>query len=166
LKSTNAISRSYQSLHSATSAACKSTTMAQQQLWYMNGDELAKLMKSGKTPNKDFLVVDVRDDDYVGGNIKGSLHIPSGDFLMNVDGLVKRAKEVPIVIFHCALSQARGPKAARIYAETRRNILEGNGISQDIAILRDGFSQFQVKYKDDPVLVENWDKEVWAMEWS
>jgi hypothetical protein len=28
------------------------------------------LMKSGKTPNKDFLVVDVRDDDYAGGNIK------------------------------------------------------------------------------------------------
>ena len=64
-------------------------------------------MKSGKAPKKDFLVVDVRDDDYVGGNIKGSLHLPSRDFLMNVDGLVKRAKEVPIVIFHCALSQAR-----------------------------------------------------------
>ena len=36
----------------------------------------------------------------------------------------------------------------QIYAETRRNILEGNGISrQDIAILRDGFTEFQVKYK-------------------
>jgi rhodanese-related sulfurtransferase len=64
-------------------------------------------MKSGKTPNKDFLVVDVRDDDYAGGNIKGCLNLPSKDFLMNVDGLVKRTKEVPIVIFHCALSQVR-----------------------------------------------------------
>ena len=36
----------------------------------------------------------------------------------------------------------------QIYAERRRNILEGNGISrQDIAILRDGFTEFQVKYK-------------------
>jgi len=65
-------------------------------------------MKSdSKVPKKDFLVVDVRDDDYAGGNIKGSLNQPSSEFLMNVDGLVKQTKEVPLVIFHCALSQAR-----------------------------------------------------------
>jgi rhodanese-related sulfurtransferase len=64
-------------------------------------------MKSGRTPNKDFLVVDVRDDDYAGGNIKGCLHLPSRDFLMNVDGLVKQTKEVPTVIFHCAFSEVR-----------------------------------------------------------
>jgi Cdc25 family phosphatase len=64
-------------------------------------------MKSGKTPQKDFLVVDVRDDDYVGGNIKGSLNVPSNEFLMNVDGLVKQTKDVPMMIFHCALSQVR-----------------------------------------------------------
>lgn len=64
-------------------------------------------MKSGKVPKKDFLVVDVRDDDYTGGNIKGCLNQPSKDFLTTVDGLVKQTKEVPIVIFHCALSQVR-----------------------------------------------------------
>ena len=69
--------------------------------------ELAQLMKSGKTPRKDFLVVDVRDDDFAGGNIKGCLHLPSREFLMNVDGLVKQTKDVPTVIFHCALSQVR-----------------------------------------------------------
>jgi hypothetical protein len=35
----------------------------------------------------------------------------------------------------------------KMYAETRRNILEENGMRQDIVILRDGFTQFQVKYK-------------------
>jgi len=69
--------------------------------------ELAEIMKSGKKPNKDFLVVDVRDDDYAGGNIKSSLNLPSNEFLMNVDGLVKKANDIPVVIFHCALSQAR-----------------------------------------------------------
>lgn len=64
-------------------------------------------MKSGKVPKKDFVVVDVRDDDYVGGNIKGSMNYPSAEFLSNVDGLVKETKEVPFVIFHCALSQVR-----------------------------------------------------------
>jgi Cdc25 family phosphatase len=69
--------------------------------------ELAELMKSGKAPNMDFVVVDVRDDDYAGGNIKGCLHLPSREFLTNVDSLVKQTKEVPVVIFHCALSQVR-----------------------------------------------------------
>ncbi|KAF8195404.1 Rhodanese-like domain-containing protein [Pholiota molesta] len=123
-------------------------------------------MKSDKIPKRDFVVVDVRDDDYAGGNIKGSMNIPSNEFLMNVDGLVKQTKEVPLIIFHCSLSQVRGPKAARIYSETRRNILEGQDTPHEIAILRDGFSQFQVKFKDDPALVENWDKDVWGADWS
>ncbi|KIK08020.1 hypothetical protein K443DRAFT_672903 [Laccaria amethystina LaAM-08-1] len=85
---------------------------------------------------------------------------------MNVDGLVKQTKEVPVVIFHCALSQARGPKAARVYEETRRNILQGKDIDHEVIVLQGGFSQFQAKYKDDPTLVENWDKDVWASDWS
>ena len=42
-----------------------------------------------------------------------------------------------------------------IYAETRRNILEENGMRQDIVILCDGFTQFQVKYKVIAYCVEN-----------
>ncbi|KAL0960720.1 hypothetical protein HGRIS_005746 [Hohenbuehelia grisea] len=132
---------------------------------YMNADELAQLIKSGKVPKKDYLVVDVRDDDWEGGNIKGSVNIPSNAFLLNVDNLVKDTKEVPLIVFHCALSQQRGPKAARIYEETRRNVVE-NDIPHEVVILRDGFTQFQVKHKDDPELVENWDKDVWASDWS
>lgn len=64
-------------------------------------------MKSGKVARKDFLVVDVRDDDYEGGNIKGCLNSPSRKFLLEVDGLIKETKEVPLIIFHCALSQVR-----------------------------------------------------------
>ena len=88
-----------------------------------------------KEPKRDFVVIDVRDDDYAGGNIKGSINYPSQEFLMNVDGLVKQVKEVPLVIFHCSLSQVRyvspspsnvdtmlkdylrGPKAARVRFE-------------------------------------------------
>lgn len=35
----------------------------------------------------------------------------------------------------------------QIYAETRKNVLSGNDIPYEVVILRDGFSQFQVKYK-------------------
>ena len=64
-------------------------------------------MKSDKIAARDFIVVDVRDEDYAGGNIKGSINVPSQEFLMNVDGLVAKTKDIPLVIFHCTLSQVR-----------------------------------------------------------
>ncbi|KAK7469058.1 Cdc25 phosphatase Ibp1 [Stygiomarasmius scandens] len=135
---------------------------------YITSEELADIIRSNKVPKKDYLVVDVRDDDYVGGNIKGAVNMPSRDFLMNVDNLVKDTKEVPTMIFHCALSQVRGPKAARIYKETRQNVLSETDATSptQVLVLRDGFTSFQSKFKDDSKLVENWDKDIWASEWS
>ena len=52
-------------------------------------------------------MIDVRDEDWSGGNIKGSYNHPSEKFLDEVDDLVEKTKDIPIVIFHCALSQAR-----------------------------------------------------------
>ena len=93
-------------------------------------------MKSPAQPHKDYVIVDVRDDDYIGGNIKGSLNYPSYAFEECVDELVEKTKDVKTVVFHCALSQQRsvflvlwhisvnsieflicedrGPKAARV----------------------------------------------------
>lgn len=131
---------------------------------YMSPDELAALMRSGKVPMKDYAIVDVRDDDWVGGNIKGSRNTPSHVFLTKVDDLVAQTQDVPIVIFHCALSQVRGPSAARVYSETR-GIIQAEGQEDgphEVYILRGGFHDFQAKYKDDPDLVENWKEEVWG----
>ena len=70
--------------------------------------ELAKIMRKGdKIAKQDYIVVDVRDDDYEGGNIKGALNRPSGEFLASVDSLVKETKDIPLVVFHCMLSQVR-----------------------------------------------------------
>lgn len=83
---------------------------------------------------------------------------------------------VPTVIFHCSLSQARGPKAARIYSEVRQAALQrgdvqpiasptkptlvpkiegadqsayesGENGGQNILVLRDGFANFGRIYK-------------------
>ncbi|KAH9933168.1 Rhodanese-like protein [Epithele typhae] len=135
-------------------------------LRYISADELAAIIKSDKVPMKDYLVIDVRDDDRDGGNITGSHSAPSAQFYVRVNDLVQKTKAVPTVVFHCALSQVRGPQAARTYAEARDQ-LEGDGedIPHQVLILRGGFSDFQAKFKDDPKLVENWKKEVWGTEW-
>jgi len=118
------------------------------------------------------VIVDVRDDDFKGGNIKDCFHLPSQDFQDNVGGLAMKLKGVPKVIFHCALSQARGPKCARIYSETLDALSEKvdteESVSkpqqpeeQEILVLRNGFTGFQDAYKNDPDLVENFDQRYW-----
>lgn len=57
-----------------------------------------------------------------------------------------------------------GPKAARIYWETRDEALNNSRLPKDgktadnqqVLVLRDGFSGFGPRYKDDKELVENW----------
>jgi rhodanese-related sulfurtransferase len=66
--------------------------------------ELAAIIKSDKT---DYLVVDVRDDDYAGGNIINAQNWPSHNFNWKVNELVEKTKDVKTVVFHCALSQIR-----------------------------------------------------------
>lgn len=69
--------------------------------------DLSAIIKSKKLPRKDYLVVDVRDSDFIGGHIINCLRSPSATFLDKLDDLVKDTKDVPQVIFHCALSQQR-----------------------------------------------------------
>jgi len=58
---------------------------------------------------KSFQIVDVRDDDYIGGHIPGTLNVPSRQFSSRVEDLIEELKGHDAVIFTCALSQQRGP---------------------------------------------------------
>ena len=70
----------------------------------MSPQELEALIKSKAT---DYLVVDVRDDDYRGGNIKGGINIPSELFLLKLHKLIDDTQHVSKIVFHCAYSQLR-----------------------------------------------------------
>ncbi|GAA5913216.1 hypothetical protein JCM8208_003237 [Rhodotorula glutinis] len=84
---------------------------------FLNPDQLEQLVRKGQ-PGKDYAVVDVRDDDYRGGNLPGAIRAPTEQRTeQSVQDLVEQLKDVPTVIFHCTMSQVRGPKAARIYAD-------------------------------------------------
>lgn len=57
------------------------------------------------------VVVDVRDDDFAGGNIPSAINVPSQRLLSHdqkaLDGLIEKTKGAEVVVFHCALSQVR-----------------------------------------------------------
>jgi len=66
---------------------------------------------TSSTP-KTFQIVDVRDDDYIGGHIPGCLNVPSRIFSFRVEDLVDELKDNEAVVFTCALSQQRGPNVS------------------------------------------------------
>lgn len=103
---------------------------------HITPQELAALIKS---ETEGYLVVDVRDDDYRGGNIKGAMNIPSEEFMLKLHQLIGDTQNVSKVVFHCTLSQQRwvylawvipinslsckrGPKAARVGIMWRRPV--------------------------------------------
>jgi 3-mercaptopyruvate sulfurtransferase SseA len=61
---------------------------------------------------KTFKIIDVRDDDYIGGHIPGSLNVPSQQLTSQIDSLVDELKDYEAVVFTCALSQQRGPNVS------------------------------------------------------
>lgn len=77
---------------------------------------VAQASKESKpaTVAKTFQIVDVRDDDFVGGSIPGTVNIPSRRFGSKVDALVEELKDYEAVVFTCALSQQRGPNVRRL----------------------------------------------------
>mmetsp|Transcript_8199 Transcript_8199/g.16023 ORF Transcript_8199/g.16023 Transcript_8199/m.16023 type:complete len:140 (-) Transcript_8199:192-611(-) len=66
---------------------------------------------------EDIVVIDVRDDDWKGGNIKGSINVPSWRFPDKLEDLLKEHKDRKAIVFHCMFSQQRGPRAARAFSQ-------------------------------------------------
>ncbi|KFY22911.1 hypothetical protein V493_06236 [Pseudogymnoascus sp. VKM F-4281 (FW-2241)] len=72
-------------------------------------------------------VIDVRGEDHIGGHILSSMHVPSDTLDHAIPSLTRKLADKEIVIFHCALSQVRGPKAAAQYMRERDRLLGPQG---------------------------------------
>lgn len=124
------------------------------------------LLDSARTES--IAIIDVRDSDHVGGHIKGSTWIPSSSLDYRIPELIRNMKDKDRVIFHCALSQQRGPSAALRYMRERERLLgkeqeDSSGQRpQEIAVLDGGFTQWQEKYGEDTRLTEGYAKDLWA----
>ena len=169
----------------------------------MQPRQLASLLRD-PTERARTVVVDVRDDDHVGGHIKGSLHVPSRNFyervhklVVDVDDPAKRtavegvaasirdddkAKEEDgaggddrrRIVFHCSLSQQRGPKAARAYVEARDLLTPrsatatatttdgGRRTGAEVYVLEGGFVNWQSQgFAEDDTITDKYDPEIW-----
>lgn len=139
----------------------------------LSREALASRIQSLSPPpsSSPIAIIDVRGSDYIGGHIKGCTNVPSGELDWRMPELVRTLKDKDTVVFHCALSQQRGPAAALRYMRERERMLgDGAGASksqtsalqteekagtseglgktkgQEVYILDGGFVQWQEKY--------------------
>lgn len=75
-------------------------------------------------------VVDVRDEDHAGGHIHNSINVPSSSLEARIPEVIDSLADKEIVIFHCALSQQRGPGAALRYLKERDSQLTKQGTAE------------------------------------
>lgn len=117
--------------------------------------------------NTSLAIVDVRDSDYIGGHIKGCLHYPSGNFNETLPELRQKLidNQVKDVVFHCALSQVRGPKAALRFLRGLDSAPEDQKdklSSLKVWVLEGGFTSWQHEYGSDPEVTEDYIKDLWV----
>ncbi|KAI3646337.1 hypothetical protein MP228_009265 [Amoeboaphelidium protococcarum] len=110
---------------------------------------------------KDFVIVDVRQDDHAGGNIVGSVNVPAHTFADQIKNLLEKYNHCPDIVFHCMQSQQRGPKCAMNFSRYIKEFLGTEDAAKwdgKVYVLKDGFIGWQAAYRDDSKLIENYDE--------
>jgi len=96
----------------------------------MSREKLATLVRS---KSSSLAVIDVRDSDYIGGHIVNGINAPTHTHDYRMPELVRTLKDKDVVVFHCALSQQRGPSSALRYLREKERLQSVNSKVADPA---------------------------------
>ncbi|KAM0846931.1 hypothetical protein ACQ4PT_055353 [Festuca glaucescens] len=103
----------------------------------------AKLVSMARG-NHRMAVIDVRDEERsYQAHIAGSHHFASGSFAARLPELALATSGKDTLVFHCALSQVRGPSCARMFSDYLSESKEDSGI-KNIMVLERGFNGWEV----------------------
>lgn len=97
----------------------------------MSREKLATLVRS---KSSSLAVIDVRDSDYIGGHIVNGINVPTHTHDYRMPELVRTLKDKDVVVFHCALSQQRGPSSALRYLREKERLQSVNSKVADPAM--------------------------------
>ncbi|KAJ9607795.1 Cdc25 phosphatase Ibp1 [Cladophialophora chaetospira] len=123
-------------------------------------------------------IIDVRDSDHIGGNIIDSQWIPTNQLDVKIPELLRTLKDKEKVVFHCMLSQQRGPSAALAYARAKQRVEQREAkeaatvgetkeeggekkAKQEICVLEGGFGSWQATFGEDPRLTKDYQPDIW-----
>lgn len=139
------------------------------------------ILAEADSSDPSYAIVDVREDDHIGGHIKGSINVPSRTIDAMMPTLLRKLEGKQTVVFHCALSQQRGPSAALRYLREVERLKPERSLSssevevegaadakqkaedrgQKVYVLDLGFVGWQELYGEDERLTTGFRKEVW-----
>lgn len=127
--------------------------------------DLAALLLNDSSASK-VAVIDVRDSDHIGGHIKGSAWIPTSELDARIPELVRLHRDKGKVVFHCMLSQQRGPssalKFARALQAAAQKETQGQGVTwPQVCVLEGGFGMWAARYGEDERLTEAFVRDLW-----
>ncbi|KAL9272345.1 Dual specificity phosphatase Cdc25-like protein [Drosera capensis] len=92
-------------------------------------------------------IVDVRDEERsYDGHIAGSFHFASDGFVERIPSLIQMVKGRDTLVFHCALSQVRGPRCARRLLDYLTETKDEAGV-KNIMVLESGFNGWEASGK-------------------
>ena len=110
----------------------------------IGADELAEVLGTPGWSSR-VAIIDVRDEDFEGGCIPGAVNVPSESFDDRVVSLVDELRNHDMVVFHCMLSQVRGPSCAARFA-TQLKKVEGHSV--EVRVLANGFKGWSRRFGD------------------
>lgn len=138
---------------------------------YLSAKQLVERLEDSKdNEERRILVVDVRQGDFAGGNVRGALNVPSDEFEDRLDELMSlTVGKNRDVVFHCMLSQVRGPSCCNKFIQYLYNNALDYDSHPNVYLLKGGFSGF-VRYcqglaKDEThfeSFVENYSHFTWG----
>lgn len=101
-------------------------------------------------------VVDVRDEDHIGGHVSESIHVPSTVFANKLPKLQESLADKQKVVFYCQYSQQRGPSCAKYFK------MHSNQGDQNVHVLEGGFTNWATSFMGDEGHTANLSKDLYA----
>ncbi|CAE6499461.1 unnamed protein product [Rhizoctonia solani] len=117
----------------------------------MSAETLAETIQH-KVAGVDYVVVDVRRNDFENVYIKGALNLPAQSFYPTLPTVTSLLSKIPDVIFHCnsCTETGRGSRVAGWYADHLKQL----GVTTSKSwILDGGIKRFEILYGDNDKLV-------------
>lgn len=116
--------------------------------------QLAETLRTQKSDRP--LIIDVRGDDFKDGHIASAVNHPEPTFHddAQVDALVEQYKNEETIVFHCQMSQVRGPFCARRFIARLDAVLGENAEKKPtVQVLTGGYKDFSEQFEDDAELL-------------
>ncbi|XP_048533015.1 arsenate reductase 2.2-like [Triticum urartu] len=117
----------------------RSETMARKGVSYVTAAQLVSMVRDPRVA-----IIDVRDEERIcDAHIAGSHHYASDGFADRLPEIAEATRAKETLVFHCALSQVRGPSCARMFLDYLSEAKEESAV-KSITVLERGFNGWEL----------------------